>query len=243
MPARSSALRYEDLPAVLPIFPLPGAVLLPEGRLPLNIFEPRYLAMIEDALAAKRLIGMIQPTGPVAVEMGPIGGMSGSIVTTPPDKNTEPALYETGCAGRIVSFTETGDGRFLITLAGVCRFRVAREVEGARGYRRVTPDWKPFRSDMEPPANAAELNIERPKLLAALRGYLALNEMEVDWSAIEGAPDAALAIVLTMSCPFEPREKQALLECATPTQRASLLVALMEMAIVEGRSGGAPMKQ
>lgn len=242
MSARSFALRYEDLPTVLPVFPLSGVLLLPEGRLPLNVFEPRYLAMVEDALGAKRLIGMIQPTVPVAVDMTSVSGVSG-IAMTPPEPAGDPTLYETGCAGRIASFSETGDGRFLITLAGACRFRVAREVEGARGYRRVTPDWKPFRADMEPPANAAELDIERPKLLTALRAYLSLNEMEVDWSAIESTPDAALAIVLPMSCPFEPREKQALLECATPSERARMLVALLEMAVAEGRSGGAPVRQ
>jgi Lon protease-like protein len=235
MAARSFALRYEDLPAALPVFPLTGVLLLPEGRLPLNIFEPRYLAMVEDALAAKRLIGMIQPSAPVEAGTSPPPG------TGPEGK--EPALYETGCAGRIVSFSETGDGRFLITLTGLCRFRVAREVEGARGYRRVLPDWKPFRADIEPPANAGELEIDRPKLLAALRDYLALNEMEVDWSAIEGTPDAALAIVLPMSCPFEPREKQALLECATPAERAHMLVALMEMAVAEGRGGTPHVRQ
>ncbi len=235
MAARSFALRYEDLPAVLPVFPLPGVLLLPEGRLPLNIFEPRYIAMIEDALGGRRLIGMIQPSVPSESGAPPPATIGTSI--------KEPAMYETGCAGRIVSFSETSDGRFLITLAGVCRFRVAREIEGTRGYRRVTPDWKPFRADMEPPANAAELDIDRAKLLASLRAYLALNEMEVDWSAIESTPDTALAIVLPMSCPFEPREKQALLECATPGERARMLVALMEMAVVEGRGGAPQVKQ
>lgn len=225
MATRTSQARFEDLPATLPIFPLGGVLLLPEGRLPLNIFEPRYLAMVEDALGAGRMIGMIQPIEAPAARPG-----------------AEPAVYETGCAGRIVSFAESGDGRFLITLTGVCRFRVARELEGRRGYRRVAPDWTAFRTDVERDASQP-LNINRPKLLAALRAYLTHNEMEVDWTAIEGTPDTALAIVLPMSCPFEPREKQALLECPTPAARAQMLVALMEMAVAEGRGGGAPIKQ
>jgi Lon protease-like protein len=229
MATRTFQARFEDLPATLPIFPLGGVLLLPDGRLPLNIFEPRYLAMVEDALGAGRMIGMIQPTEAPAPGIGGPG-------------SAEPAVYETGCAGRIVSFAESGDGRFLITLTGVCRFRIGRELEGVRGYRRVAPDWTPFRADIERDANQP-LNINRPKLLAALRAYLAHNEMEVDWTAIEGTPDTALAIVLPMSCPFEPREKQALLECPTPAARTQMLVALMEMAVAEGRGGGAPIKQ
>ena len=231
MAARPFQARFEDLPATLPIFPLGGVLLLPEGRLPLNIFEPRYLAMVEDALGAGRMIGMIQPIEAAPPTQGRPGAAT-----------AEPAVYEMGCAGRIVSFAESGDGRFLITLTGVCRFRVARELEGLRGYRRVAPDWTPFRADIERDANQP-LNINRPKLLAALRAYLTHNEMEVDWAAIEGTPDTALAIVLPMSCPFEPREKQALLECPTPAARTQMLVALMEMAVAEGRGGGAPIKQ
>jgi Lon protease-like protein len=227
MPARFFQVRYEELPAVLPVFPLSGVLLLPEGRLPLNIFEPRYLAMVEDALGAKRLIGVIQPNEATATPGPPAGA--------------EPVLYDTGCAGRIASFSETGDGRFMITLAGVCRFKVLREVEGMRGYRRVNPDWKPFRADLE--TKAAEPKIDRVKLLAALRAYLTMNEMEVDWGAIEGTPDAALAIVLPMSCPLEPREKQALLECPTPTERGAMLITLLEMAVAEGKGGGVMVKQ
>jgi Lon protease-like protein len=233
MAARFFQLRYEELPAALPVFPLSGVLLLPEGRLPLNIFEPRYLAMVEDALGARRLIGMIQPNEALAG----ISPAAGGAQTGP----TEPALYDTGCAGRIVSFAETGDGRFAITLAGVCRFRVAREIDGAHGYRRVTPDWAPFRADME--AAAPEPKIDRAKLLGALRAYLALNEMEVDWGAIEGTPDAALVIVLPMSCPFEPREKQAILECKTTTDRGAMLITLLEMAVAEGKGGGAMARQ
>ncbi len=236
MPARTNQLHFEDLPGELAIFPLSGALLLPEGRLPLNIFEPRYVAMIEDALAAPRLIGMIQPSEPVESGAPKPGGTALS-------GGTEPQLYEIGCAGRIVSFSETGDGRFLITLAGIARFRIAREIEGRHGYRRVVPDWTPFRRDIEPADGGAEPAFERAKLLAALRAFLQLNEIEVDWGAIETTPDAALAIVLPMSCPFEAREKQALLECATPADRMRMLVALMEMAVAESRGGGAAVRQ
>lgn len=229
MAARNFQTRFEELPAALPIFPLAGVLLLPEGRLPLNIFEPRYLAMVEDALGARRMIGMIQPTETAAPGQGNPGA-------------AEPAIYETGCAGRIVSFAESGDGRFLITLTGVCRFKVGRELEGARGYRRVWPDWSPYRADLDRDASQP-LKIDRGKLLTALRSYLAHNEMEVDWAAIEGTPDTALAIVLPMSCPFEPREKQALLECPSPADRVRMLVALMEMAVAESRGGGAPIRQ
>ena len=224
MTARPFQIRYEHLPVVLPVFPLAGSLLLPDGRLPLNVFEPRYLAMVEDALGAKRLIGMIQPNE-----------------TAPRAASVEPPLYETGCAGRVAQFAETGDGRLLITLAGVCRFKVAREIDGVRGYRRVAADWAPFRTDLEPPP--ADFKIDRTKLLAALRTYLALNEIKVDWGAIEGTPDAALAIVLPMSCPFEAREKQAMLECPTQDERVALLIALMEMAVAEGKGGGGMVKQ
>jgi len=236
MAARFFQLRYDELPTVLPVFPLSGVLLLPEGRLPLNIFEPRYLAMVEDALAARRLIGVIQPNeATVAAANAPGDVRPGAAPVV------EPTLYDTGCAGRIVSFSETGDGRFLVTLAGTCRFRIAREVEGMQGYRRVTPDWKPFRADLEP--KSGEPKINRTKLLAALRAYLTLNEMEVDWGAIESTPDAALAIVIPMSCPFEPREKQALLECKTPSDRGAMLITLLEMAVAEGKGGGAMVKQ
>ena len=233
MATRPFQLRYDDLPEVLPIFPLSGALLLPEGRLPLNVFEPRYLAMVEDALGAKRLIGMIQPLEPQGAQ--PPAGATASIT------GSEPHLYDTGCAGRVASFAETADGRLMITLAGVCRFKVAREIEGVGGYRRIVPDWAPFRSDLE--SATVETKIDRAKLLSALRVYLAINEMEVDWGAIEGTPDAALAIVLPMSCPFEPREKQALLECKSANDRGAMLIALLEMAVAEGKGGSGMVKQ
>lgn len=217
MPARAFHPRLDQLPSVIPVFPLAGALLLPEGRLPLNIFEPRYVAMVEDALGQGRLIGMIQP----------------SIWE---DDDGEPPLYDTGCAGRIASFSETDDGRFLINLTGVCRFRVTREIEGRRGYRRVEADWTRFQADLDGGLDS-EVDLDRERLMAALRPFLKLHSMEVDWKAVENTADAALAIVLPMSCPFEPSEKQLLLECPDAGTRAETLITLMEMAVA-GRKGG-----
>lgn len=214
--------RLEDLPQILPVFPLPGVLLLPEGRLPLNIFEPRYLAMVQDALGWGRLIGMIQPNGPAKKD------------------GAEPPLFETGCAGRITSFSETDDGRILMTLTGVCRFRIASEVESVRGYRRVAADWRPFRADLEP---AAEPEFDRAHLLGLLKVYLRLKNIELNWNALESAGNLALSVSLPMALPFDPREKQAMLEAAAPTQRAETLLALLEMSVAEATGGLTTLKQ
>ncbi|HVI53155.1 MAG TPA: LON peptidase substrate-binding domain-containing protein [Candidatus Sulfotelmatobacter sp.] len=214
--------RLEDLPQILPIFPLPGVLLLPEGRLPLNIFEPRYLAMVQDALGWGRLIGMIQPSNPE------------------PAKGAEPHLFETGCAGRISSFSETEDGRILLTLTGVCRFRILREVESLRGYRRVAADWGRFRDDLTLPP---EPEIDRSRLLGVLKAYLKLQNIELNWNAIESAGNLALTVSLPMALPFEPREKQAMLEAVTPAQRGETLLALLEMAVAEATGGLSIIKQ
>jgi Lon protease-like protein len=209
-------LSLTDLPKTIPVFPLSGVLLLPHGKLPLNIFEPRYLAMTEDALATSdRLIGMIQPTEPER-----------------PDK--PPALYSVGCTGRIGSFSETDDGRYLITLTGVCRFTMFEEIATMRGYRRVVPDFARWQADLEPPGEA---RVEREQLLAALKGYFARNAMSADWSAINDSPDDRLVTTLAMFCPFEPQEKQALLESETLAERAATLVALLEMGAVAGTPG------
>jgi Lon protease-like protein len=206
---------FEHLPPVLPIFPLTGVLLLPRGRLPLNIFEPRYLAMVEDALGAGRMIGMIQPTDPAG-------------------RSQAPALYATGCAGRITGFAETEDGRFLITLSGLCRFDVRQELEGARGYRRVEPDWSRYADDLR---EAKETPLDRPKLLAGLRAYLKATGISVDWDAIGSTPDERLITSLAMICPFGPGEKQALLEAPDLDRRAKLLIGLIEMSILDARDG------
>lgn len=219
--ARAFHPRLEDLPKILPIFPLSGALLLPQGSLPLNIFEPRYLALVQDSLAWGRIFGMIQPSGAV----------SGAV---------EPPLFETGCAGRISSFAETDDGRLLITLTGVCRFRISEEVESARGYRRVIANWAPFAADLD---DAPDLAVDRPRLFSVLRPFLKMHNMDLNWSAIEAASDLALTISLAMACPFEPSEKQALLESADPSRRAETLIALMEMAVAEANTGKGILRQ
>jgi Lon protease-like protein len=205
---------FEALPTTLPIFPLPGALLLPHGKLPLNIFEPRYLAMIRDALASDRMIGMIQPTEPES------------------DGKVQ-ALYKTGCAGRITTFSETEDGRYLITLTGLCRFGVAREVPSVGGYRRVVPDFAAHRADME---ETSTTEIARERLLQVLKIYLKAHDITVDWKAIADTPDDWLVTSLSMMCPFEVNEKQALLEAKTNNERAQVLTALLELATL-GRAG------
>ena len=206
-----------QLPGEFPIFPLPGAVLLPGGKLPLNIFETRYLAMVEDALGSFRVIGMIQPD---------------PVRPAPP---TGPALYRVGCLGRITSFSETDDGRFLITLTGLTRFAVSVELEMRRGYRRVRADLARFARDLEPD----EDRVERAVLLRALRAYFAARGFEANWDAINEMPDPMLVATLAMACPFEPPEKQALLEAPSTVERAQALLALLEMG-AHGTDAGEP---
>jgi Lon protease-like protein len=204
------------LPAEIPVFPLTGALLLPHGKLPLNIFEPRYKAMVEDALADQRLFGMIQPD------------------PTLPGRREGPALYQIGCLGRLSSFSETGDGRYLIALTGIIRFRVRSEVEMRRGYRRVAADYGSFAADLDPPP--AELT-QREDLLAALRAYFAAQGFDANWSAIEDMDDNDLVVTLSMVCPFEPLEKQALLEAGDPPARADTLITLLQMGAHAGPAG------
>jgi Lon protease-like protein len=221
MASRPFHLRPEDLPRILPVFPLAGVLLLPEGRLPLNIFEPRYLAMVQDALGWGRLIGMIQPASE--------------------DEGAEaPPLYETGCAGRISSFSETEDGRFILTLTGVCRFHVAGELDSTRGYRRVDAAWTPFLHDLD---ETEAVGLDRAHLLAVLKPYLKLQGVDLNWKAVEAAGDKALTVTLPMALPFEPREKQALLEAPDDAARGRTLITLMEMALAEAAAGQSQVKQ
>jgi uncharacterized protein len=198
------------LPKTLAIFPLEGALLLPHGQLPLHIFEPRYRNMIEDALGNARMLGMVQPRED-----------HGHLV---PDRTD---VFDTGCAGRIISFAESSDGRFVITLKGVCRFRIVEELPLLRGFRRVIPSFAAFSGDLDP---ASEQGIDRKRLVAAARAFLALKNIECDWQAAEAASAQALVTSLAMSCPFESREKQALLESVDLAQRSELLISLFEMA-------------
>ena len=199
-----------ELPRVIPVFPLKGALLLPFGKLPLNIFEPRYLAMTRDALAADRIIGMIQPADD---ETG--------------DDN--PALYSIGCAGRMSSFTETDDNRFLITLTGLCRFEVVGELPLQDGYRRAEIEWNKFADDM----NHADATVPRERLVPALKEYCQSRNIAADWKAIDDAPGHQLVTTLSMLCPFEPNEKQALLESPSLEARAELMISLLAMAVLD----------
>jgi Lon protease-like protein len=205
--------QLSDLPEEFPVFPLTGALLLPGGRLPLNIFEPRYLAMVEDSLAAGRVFGMVQPDKRLA------RGDNG------------PGLYRIGCLGRISSFSETDDGRYLITLAGLIRFTIIEEIEPQRGYRRVRAAMAGFAPDLDEAERDADeaLPFERAQLLDALGRYFANAGVEANWDAIEAMPNPALVTSLCMACPFDAEEKQALLEARDSDNRARALLALLEI--------------
>lgn len=217
--------RLADLPETLPIFPLTGVILLPHGRMPLNVFEPRYLALVEDALAAHdRLVGMVQPRVP-----GSEGVTRGGVVPPPAP------LYATGCCGRISMFSETDDNRYLITLVGVCRFDIGEEVPSTRGYRRIVPNFKPWQADLEPLGDAHG-GIDRERLMGPLRAYFAARNITTDWNAVAQTPDDRLIVTLAMNCPFAPQERQALLECKTIAELAHAVSALIEMAASTGSS-------
>lgn len=211
---RQVRVHGREQPAIIPLFPLPGCILLPKGQLPLNIFEPRYLRMIDDALAGARTIGMIQPREALA---GP------------------PPLFGVGCAGRITSFSETGDGRYLVTLTGQLRFRVSAEIDGGTPYRKAEVDYAAFVADAD--ADLTEDAIDRERLFDAMRVYLDSENLSTDWEAAAEAPTAALVNSLAMGCPFAPNEKQALLESPTLAERADCLIALMRMGGGEGGDG------
>jgi uncharacterized protein len=207
--ANPKEARHEDLPDTLAIFPLSDAVLLPRQILPLNIFEPRYVAMVQDALRTDRHIGMIQPQ--------------------PKSSNLDPVpVYRIGCAGRITSFEETEDDRFLIRLTGVCRFRIIEEIEAHNGYRRIRPDWLPYRPDLE---DSAEPSIAFERLEDLLRSYSQQNQLQVSWDRFHELPLSALIDFLAMHLPLSVEEKQALIEAQSIDERARTLQSVLEMAI------------
>jgi hypothetical protein len=209
---------FEQLPREVPIFPLTGVLLLPHGRLPLNIFEPRYLNMTRAALAAPdRIIGMIQPS-------------SGTDVGEPP-------VFPVGCAGRITQFGETDDGRYLITLRGICRFAILEELSILDGYRRVIPDFAKFRHDL---TDEGDVDIDRERMVAALKRYLGQQGVDANWDALGKMRPARLVTTLAMTCPFAPSEKQALLEAETAANRAKILLALLEMGAAGPDDGTEP---
>lgn len=209
-------MKASDLPDTLPIFPLPGALLLPRSRLPLHIFEPRYLAMLDACMASQdRLIGMIQPR------------------TVPEGEG--PRLHAIGCAGRLTAFSETDDGRYMVTLTGISRFRVQAEVTDATPYRRARVRWDGFARDIGP-AETDE-GLERPAFLSLLKRYFSAVELSTEWNSLREAEDELLINALSMLCPFAPEERQALLEAPSLTTRRETLVMLMEFAL-RGQTGG-----
>ncbi len=209
MHGAQSYLNIGQLPKTIAVFPLTGVVLLPQTRLPLNIFEPRYLAMVDAAMSGSRLIGMIQPK--IAGE----------------DMAVHRALCRVGCVGRIVEYAETDDGHYLITLLGIVRFDVQEELENGTPYREVAANYAPYAVDL---GSDHPVGIGRTKLIEVLKPYLADRDMETDWHAIDEAPVDALVNALSMMCPFDPAEKQALLEAPGVDERAETLIALLKMA-------------
>jgi Lon protease-like protein len=205
--------RLTDLPDTIPVFPLSGALLLPRARLPLHIFEPRYLQMVDDALKTRhRLIGMIQPREVPAA--------------------AEKRLHAIGCAGRLTGFSETEDGRYMITLSGLSRFRVLQEVQGFAPYRRCQVDWAPFARDLG--GAESDAGFRRAEFMAGLKRYFEAMELSTDWGSLKGADEELLINSLSMLCPFAPEDKQALLEAPSLTTRRETLVTLIEFALRRG---------
>ncbi|KIZ36660.1 MULTISPECIES: LON peptidase substrate-binding domain-containing protein [Rhodopseudomonas] len=224
MPINADYRGPADLPEVIPVFPLPGALLLPRGQMPLNIFEPRYLAMVDDALRdGHRLIGMIQPD-----------------VTHSPDAE-KPALFHVGCVGRITQLAEAGDGRYILELTGVARFKVAEELTAMTPYRQCRVDYAPYVDDFT--ARKGEEEVDREALLAVLTDFLKANNLKVDWDGVESAPNEALVNALAMMSPYGAAEKQALLEAPDLKTRAEILIAVTEMDLAKKRTSGDPPLQ
>ena len=212
-----------DLPDVIPVFPLAGALLLPRGQMPLNIFEPRYVTMVDDALAGRRLIGMIQPD------------------PTHRKSDVSPKLYRIGCVGRLTQFGETGDGRYLIELTGIARFTIAEELAVTTPYRQCRVDYAPFADDFV--ARKGEEAVDRKALLAALAAFLKANDLKADWDGIENAPNEALVNALAMMSPYGAAEKQAMLEAPDLKTRAEILVAVTEIELAKAQTEGEPPLQ
>ena len=207
----------QDLPDVVPVFPLSGALLLPRGQMPLNIFEPRYVAMIDAALRSARLIGMVQPLeDQTGVE-------------------SDPRLHKVGCLGRVVQFAETGDGRYIVSLAGVARFTVLEELSAITPFRQCRISAAAFESDFKPRYGEGE--VDRGTVLRALLKFTEATGLQIDWTGIEKAPNEALVNALSMMAPFGTREKQALLEAPDLRTRAETLVAIAEMELAKTDSG------
>jgi uncharacterized protein len=219
MPMNAVYAKPGDLADVIAVFPLPGALLLPRGQMPLNIFEPRYVAMIDDALrSGHRLIGMIQPD------------------TAHPGSESKPNLYRVGCVGRITQIAETGDGRYLLQLTGIARFRIEEELSVDSPYRQCRVTYTPFIGDFT--ARKGEDEVDRKSLLRALSDFLKANDLKADWEGIENAPNEALVNALAMMSPYGSAEKQALLEAPDLKTRAQILVAVTEIELAKKTTGG-----
>ncbi len=204
------SIPFENLPQKLPIFPLPGAMLLPHGKMPLNIFEPRYLKMVFDSLKGSRLIGMVQPL---------------ELLPDPVPEKTD--LFDIGCAGRITSFTESEDGRILLTLQGVCRFEIEKEFNTTTAYRQVKPNFAAFKDDLlsEYPA------VNREGLIPVLRDYLELKGLNINWADLDKIEDRFLIATIGMINPFDYKEKQAILQTQNIRDIAHVMISLMEMEL------------
>lgn len=211
--SENTAPTKSALPNVIPVFPLTGVLLLPGGQLPLNIFEPRYLDMVNAALATDRIIGMIQPN------------------LTAEINQKSPPLHKIGCAGKITEFIETTDGRYLITLTGISRFSVQEELSAATTYRQIKADWSAFSSDINPQTC---LGLDREHLHNLLKDYFSKEDLDCDWQTVEQTSDNKLITCLSMICPLEPLEKQALLEAECCKTRGKMFIAMMEMAVNSG---------
>ena len=222
MTSFTGALGIDRMPGTLPLFPLSGALLLPRGQLPLNVFEPRYVAMIDDALKGHRLIGMIQPE------------LSSNAA------QDVPALCAIGCAGRITQFAETNDGRYIVTLTGVARFAVVEEIPAVTPYRQSRVDFSGFGSDFKP--RMGEDAVDRGGVLRALRDFAEEKNLQIDWDSINEAPNEALVNALSMMSPFGPREKQALLEADDLKGRAEVLVAITEIELARGKNASSSLQ-
>ena len=207
-------LSTDELPQTLRLFPLAGALLLPRGELPLNIFEPRYLAMVDSALASDRLVGMVQPA-------------------MRPSADSRTPLCEVGCAGRLTRLAETGDGRYLVTLCGVGRFRILDEIENEEPYRSAKVDFTCFARDLE--AGAGEAAVNRIRMIEMLRSFATSSRLEVDWTSIDAAPTETLVNALAMMSPFGAREKQSLLEAEDLKTRAEILIALAQFDMAQAQ--------
>ncbi|TMJ34267.1 MAG: peptidase S16 [Alphaproteobacteria bacterium] len=219
MPMNAVYAKPSDLTQVIPVFPLPGALLLPRGQMPLNIFEPRYVAMIDDALrSGHRLIGMVQPD---AAHPGP---------------ENKPNIYRVGCVGRITQIAESGDGRYLLQLTGIARFRIEEELETDTPFRQCRVTYAPFIGDFT--ARRGEDEVDRKALLRALADFLKANDLKADWEGIENAPNEALVNALAMMSPYGSAEKQALLEAPDLKTRAEILVAVTEIELAKKITGG-----